>query len=83
MPKLYDPFVIIPKRGATVTIRRGDKLGGVARCIAGSLPITLDEAREAAAFYFALGARLEAKKLGGPWKASELSANPKRRYLMR
>lgn len=78
---LHDPLIIIPKRGATLTIRRSDRLQRVATELMRSLPITRAQANEAVAFYFALGARLAAKKLGGRWKPSELSVNPTRRYL--
>jgi hypothetical protein len=80
--KLHDPFIIVPKRGVTLTIRRKDRLGKVARELQVALPLDRQQSREAVAFYFALGARLATKKLGGPWKPSELSVDPNRRYLI-
>ena len=82
MSKLWDPFLISPKRGCVLTIRRKDRLDTVATELARSLPISCQAARESVAFYFALGARLRARKLGGRWMPSELSVLPNRRYLV-
>lgn len=75
------PFTIWMTRSTALVIEKGDRLDLIAKELRKHWTLAHDEARDLAAYYFALGERRALKKKPGPWKKDELDTRPLRRYL--
>ena len=78
-----DPMILWLSRSESLTIHKGDRLEDVAQIVKKRWKLSLVDARQLVAYWFALGERARSKKLGQKWRGQELHSSPTRRYLKR
>lgn len=75
------PFSIWLNRKKELQIEPGDTLEEISDVLYDTWELDRKVTRRIAAYFFALGARVEATAVSDVWRADELDVSPDRRYL--